>query len=141
MERRGIRVIVRSGVSSDVRLAVHKFINWIRKRNEFPVRFPIYIKPVKVFIEKDGEETEAIFFKTFDRKEEPYLSVAVGDYEDWLDKLGNKNDALCTILNSVAYGIACYERWIEGTDITEDYTEKRKREIMKAYMASVDSPI
>jgi hypothetical protein len=141
MKRRGIRVIVRHGVSSDVRIAVHKFIGWIRKRNEFPVRFPIYIKSAKVLTTKDGEETGAIFFEAFDRKKEPYLSVAVGDYEDWLDKLGNKNDALCTILNSVAYGIACYERWIEGTNLTEAYTKKRKKEIMEEYKDAVDSPI
>jgi len=141
MERRGVRVIIRHGVPDDVRVAVHKFISWIRKRNEFPVRFPIYIKSVKVLIAKDGDETGSIFFEPFDRKEEPYLSIAVGDYEDWLDKLGNKNDALCTILNSVAYGIACYERWIEGAKLTEAYTERRKREIMEEYMESVDSPI
>ena len=134
-------MIIRHGVPSDVRVAVHKFVSWIRKRNEFPARFPIYIKPEKVFTVNSKGETEAIFFNAYKRKEEPYLSVAVGDYEAWVEKLRNKNDALCTILYSVAYGIACYERWIESADITEAYTERRKREIMEEYMESVDSPI
>ena len=140
MKRHGIRVVVRNGVAKDVRVAVHKFIDWIRGRKEFPVRFPIYIKPNKLLIGKDGAETGAVFFEAFD-KEEPYLSVAAGDYEDWVEELGNKNDALCTILYSVAYGIACYESWIEGTKVTKGDTEKRKRKLMDAYMQDVDSPI
>ena len=83
--RSGIRLRFEKGVDPEVKRACTEFVWWLREEYEFPIRVPIYFKASKqVKARITGELCSATFFGTFDLHEEPYIRVAVGDYEDLL---------------------------------------------------------
>ena len=102
-----------------------------------------------------GELCSATFFGTFDLHEEPYIRIAVGDYEDLLkerfhgDVQEAKDNALAAILCSIAHELSHYFQWIKDHEAwceLEDHTKYERqavyyaREIVSDYADVVDHP-
>lgn len=76
----------------------------------------------------DGRIASALFFWPYDRKEEPYIKVAVGDYQEMLRERG-KDNALAAILHSIAHELSHYYQWLKKYE----YNEKRMERQAKYY--------
>ena len=66
----------------------------------------------------------ATFFFPFDTNDEPYARVATGDYFELLEKRG-KDNALASILSSIAHELTHYFQWINGINLTEMGAERQ----------------
>ena len=95
------------------------------------------------------------FFGPIDLHEEPYIRIAVGDYEDLLrerfhgDIQEGKDNALAAILCSIAHELSHYFQWIKDQEAwceLEDHTKYERqaayyaREIVRDYADVVDHP-
>ena len=154
--RSGIRLRFEKGVDPEVKRACMEFVWWLREEYEFPIRVPIYFKASKqVKARIKGELCSATFFGTFDLHEEPYIRIAVGDYEDLLkerfhgDVQEAKDNALAAILCSIAHELSHYFQWIKDREAwceLEDHTKYERqavyyaREIVRDYADVVDHP-
>ena len=130
-------------VDPEVKRACKEFCCWLRKKYYFPVRVPVYIRnkyKVKAF---DGEMVKAFFGYYQERSHEPYVSVAVGDYSRVLNKWG-KDNALSSILGSIAHELTHYFQWINGLELTERGEERQANTyvdyIMDEYKETHDHP-
>ena len=129
--RKGIRLRFEKGIDPEVKRASIKFINWIRTQYEFPMRVPIYFKASKTITSMDGEEVSATFFGPYDKTQEPYIRISVGDYEDLLKKMDQDN-ALAAILGSIAHELSHYFQWLKDFDFTEAKMERQALYYAKA---------
>ena len=97
------------------------------------------------------------FFGPIDLHEEPYIRVAVGDYEDLLKEWFNgdvqktKDNALAAMLHSIAHELSHYFQWIkrheewDGDGTYEEARDERQAvyyasEIVRDYADVVDHP-
>ena len=119
---------------------------------------PIYFKASKsVKAKGTGELAAGVFWGPFDRHEEPYIQIAVGDYKELLqdrfegDYQKAKDNALAVKLDSIAHELSHYFQWIkrhEEWDGEGTYNEVRDerqavyyaREIVRDYADVVDHP-
>ena len=156
--RSGIRLRFEKGVDPEVKRACTEFVWWLREEYEFPIRVPIYFKVSKqVKARITGELCSATFFGPIDLHEEPYIRVAVGDYEDLLKEWFNgdvqktKDNALAAMLHSIAHELSHYFQWIkrheewDGDGTYEEARDERQavyyaREIVRDYADVVDHP-
>lgn len=122
--RCGIRVRFDNGVNNEVRRACKEFICWLRRDYCFPIRVPIYFKSTKTVRTRSGESASAVFFGPFDKEVEPYIRIAVGDYDDMLSKLG-KDNALAAILCSIAHELSHYFQWIADCELPDAALERQ----------------
>src|SRR5260221_5916078 len=84
--RAGLHVRTQRG-HRDTRGPILRFAKWLRRQCEFPSRVPVYLLPGPTFT-IDGEEAVASFFAPRNRKEEPYIRLATGDYPSLNAELG-----------------------------------------------------
>ena len=156
--RSGIRLRFEKGVDPEVKRACTEFVWWLREEYEFPIRVPIYFKASKQLKKQTtGETCSATFLGPFDLHEEPYIRIAVGDYEDLLrerfhgDIQEAKDNALAAILCSIAHELSHYFQWIkrheewDGDGTYEEVRDERQavyyaREIVRDYADVVDHP-
>ncbi len=68
-------------IDPEVRRACIEFCKWLRSKYEFPMRVPIYLKDSVAIKAMDGEMVSATFLRPYDKYQEPYIRVAVGDYQ------------------------------------------------------------
>lgn len=122
--RSGIRVRFDKTVDNEVRRACKEFIRWLRRDYFFPIRVPIYIKSSKTVKSRSGENVSALFFGPFDKEAEPYISVAVGDYYDMVNKWG-KDNALAAILCSISHELSHYFQWITDCKLPNAALERQ----------------
>ncbi|MED4002555.1 hypothetical protein [Priestia aryabhattai] len=81
----------------------------------------------------------ATFFAPYDKQEEPYIRIATGDYMELLHELG-KDDALASILNSIAHELGHYYQWIDDDELEEESAEGTADYIMGLYSDTRDHP-
>lgn len=124
--RKGIRLRFDPGVNCEVRRACKDFVKWLRSQYEFPVRIPIYFKATKTIISRSGEHVSASFFGPYDKSVEPYIRISVGDYPDLLRERG-KDNALASILHSIAHELSHYYQWLKDSDLSEEKMERQAR--------------
>lgn len=122
--RTGIRLRFDKGVDNEVKRACIEFSSWLRKEYFFPIRVPIYIKEAEKIKAKDGEMVSAIFFTPDDRRIEPYIRIATGDYYALKDKHG-KDNALAAILKSIIHELTHYFQWINDLALTNKGAERQ----------------
>lgn len=148
--RKGIRLRFETGVSPEVRLACIRFVSWLRTEYEFPIRVCIYFKSLKVITSLSGESVSASFLGPFDISQEPYIRIAVGDYNELLEDVGRDN-ALAAILHSIAHELSHYfqwikdhENWINASIKSNEKYEKQAKyyadQIILDYAKVVDHP-
>ena len=65
----------------------------------------------------DGNNAVGTFFEPFSYSVEPYIRIATGDYAELKIKIGRDN-ALATILKTIAHEITHYYQWINNIQLT-----------------------
>lgn len=138
--RTGLRVRSEKGVNSEVRRACLEFAKWLRKEFEFPIRVVIYLKKDYQIKNRFTKElVSATFFAPYDKEEEPYIRIATGDYMELLDELG-KDEALASVLNSMAHELGHYYQWIDDEELNEESAEDTADYMIDLYSDTRDHP-
>ncbi|MBG9810080.1 hypothetical protein ABD68_00100 [Bacillus endophyticus] len=138
--RTGLRIRSEQGVHPEVRRACLEFEKWLRIEFEFPIRVPVYLKKsdqIKNTFTK--ELVSATFFAPYDKEQEPYIRIATGDYMELVQELG-QDDALASILNSIAHELGHYYQWIDDEELEEESAEDTADYIMDLYAETRDHP-
>lgn len=60
----------------------------------------------------------AVFFEPSNYYDEPYISIAIGDYDELLEQFGRDN-AIAAVLRTVAHELTHYFQWINNIELTE----------------------
>ena len=126
--RTGIRIKGERG-DPDVRRAFIRFARWLRSQYKFPIRVPVYLYPGDHITTMHGDKVSASFFAPWDRKVEPYIRVATGDFQK-LKKESGHDSALGSLLHSFAHELVHYQQWVETGEITERGVVRRARRII-----------
>ena len=140
--RSGIRLRFEKGVDPEVKRACTEFVWWLREEYEFPIRVPIYFKASKSVKVKGIKELGAgVFWGPFDRHEEPYIQIAVGNYKELLqdrfegDYQKAKDNALAVKLDSIAHELSHYFQWIKDHEAWCELEDRSKYERQAVYYA------
>jgi len=115
--RKGLRLRFDKEVDPEVKRACKEFCAWLRKNYFFPKRVVIYFKRQAFIQAFDGELVSATFLAPTEYYEEPYIRIATGDYQELLAKNG-KDNALASILGSIAHELTHYFQWINALTLT-----------------------
>ena len=120
-----------------------RFAGWLRSEYHFPLRVSVYIKANKTLRSKDGENVVGIFFEPFSYSDEPYIKLATGDYSE-LKLQNGKDNALASLLLSLAHELTHYFQWINNIKLTpigrERQATKYSHYIIDEYAASCEHP-
>ncbi|MEK4031395.1 hypothetical protein MKZ02_23320 [Pseudobacillus sp. FSL P4-0506] len=138
--RNGLRVRCEQGVHPEVRRACLEFGKWMRKEFDFPIRVVVYLKKdyqIKNITTK--ELVSATFFAPYDKTQEPYIRIATGDYLELLEELGQDN-ALASILGSIAHEVGHYYQWVDNKDLDEDEAEDYGEYMLDLYAQTREHP-
>lgn len=133
-ERTGLRI--RSGKNVDVVLkkAFIHFAKWLRRHYNFPKMVPVYIKESYYIVNQfSKEQVLATFFAPYDKRDEPYIRIATGDFYD-LEQQYGRRDAILIILHSLAHELQHYYQWIEDQELLEDEVEEGADELIVEYI-------
>lgn len=131
--RSGLRVRCEKGVNTTVREACLDFAVWLRLNMEFPIRVIVYLKKSYQIKTIDRKEwVSATFFAPYDKRVEPYIRVAAGDYEELVEERGTDN-AIYAILNSMAHELVHYRQWIEDRELDEGEAEIEGSKLVDNY--------
>jgi predicted ATPase len=131
--RQGLRIRCEQGVHPEVKRACLEFAKWLRKEFEFPIRVVVYLKKDYQIKNKFTKElVSATFFAPFDKSEEPYIRIATRDYIELLEENG-KDDALASILGSIAHELGHYYQWIDDLELDEEEAENESEYMLELY--------
>lgn len=122
--RRGLRVRYEKGVDPELKKCIADFCQWIRREFDFPIRVVIYVKNTNLIKAADGEMVVGTFLGPFDRTLEPYIRVAMGDYDSLVKELGSFNAVACE-LECIAHELSHYFQWINGLKLTPKGEERQ----------------
>ena len=117
LRRTGLRFRYDRAVPFEVKQAFSHFAIWLRKEYYFPLRVVVYVKGAKTIRTKDGDHVVGSFFEPFSYLDEPYIRIAAGDYNELANHLG-KDNALASILLSLAHELTHYYQWINNIQLT-----------------------
>ena len=115
--RTGLRLKFDKGVDIEVRKACKEFAAFMRREYFFPIRVPVYLKNQKKLKCMDGSFAYGTFFETISYKVEPYIRIAVGDYNDRCISWG-KESAMIAILLTISHELTHYFQWINDLKLT-----------------------
>ena len=122
--RIGIRFRYDKSVDLEVKRAISQFAIWLRSEYYFPLRVVVYVKGTNTVRTREGESVVGTFFEPFSYDDEPYIKISTGDYNELVSDLG-KDDALATILASLAHELTHYYQWINGIKLTSIGRERQ----------------
>ncbi len=124
LRRTGLRFRYDESVNEEVKVACKNFSKWLSSEYYFPIRIPVYIKDKIRIKTMDGDKVIGLFFEPFDYSVEPYIKIATGDYENLKESMG-KDNALATILVSIAHELTHYYQWINNLKLTDIGRERQ----------------
>lgn len=137
--RIGLRMHYDRHINNFLKCILVHYVNWIRKNYQFPIRINVYIKNRSQIKALDSSSVSATFFGPFDRLQEPYIKVAVGDFNDWI-KETDLFQAVCSVLSSLAHEFTHYYQWVNNFNLTEVQEERQanyfSRKIVYLYLDS-----
>ena len=115
--RAGIRFRFDKNVNPEVKQGIIKLSKWLRNNYEFPKRVIVYVKETNRIRAKDGDLVVGTFWRPFDRKKEPYVRIATGDYEELLKEI-SKESAITSIIFSLFHELTHYFQWLNNLNLT-----------------------
>ncbi|GAC43339.1 hypothetical protein [Paenibacillus popilliae] len=119
-ERMGLRIRCDKNVPDILKKAFVHFAKWLRCHYNFPKRVPVYVKESYYIVNKfSKEQVSATFYAPFDKKDEPHIRIATGDFYDLEKELGRRA-AILTTLNSLSHELQHYYQWIDGKEFLEE---------------------
>lgn len=122
-----------------VRMAYIRFAVWLRTQFDFPIRVPVYLLPGECVRTVDGDIVTASIFLPWNRKTEPYIRVATGDFPRLNRELGRDN-ALAAFLSSLSHEVIHYRQWIETGDFRERGVALRASKLVVRYSETRGHP-
>lgn len=122
-----------------VRAAILRFAAWLRTQFEFPQRVPVYLLRAPTVLTVHGTRCTASFFAPFDRRVEPYVRIATGDFVESRRRYG-RDDALAGYLCSFAHEIIHYLQWLHTGRTWERRVAERSERLVDQYARTVDHP-
>jgi hypothetical protein len=134
--RRGLRIVGHRG-NVEVRGAIIRFARWLRSQYDFPMRVPVYLRPEPILVNMYGQECSASFFAPWNRKVEPYIRIATGDYPQCKRRMG-RDHALAGYLGSLAHEVIHYQQWLKANRLSEKGVERAARRIVERYALVVE---
>jgi hypothetical protein len=81
----------------------------------------------------------ASFFAPYKRNVEPFIRIATGDYAALKAKSG-RNNALASILCSLAHEIVHYQQWRNKRKLNEKEARQKAKQIIRYYSTVVSRP-
>jgi hypothetical protein len=118
-------------------MAVKKFARWLRCHYEFPVPIYIFLSPRDKLKTRGSQTVSAFFFFHVTNGDKPFIKISTGDYPE-LKRSEGRNNALGSILNSVAHEVIHYHQWLESGDTRERGVVVRADSLVKRYGADVN---
>ncbi len=135
--RSGLRLRFDRDAQPEVRRGCLAFAKWLREYYAFPVRVPVYGKAVERVRAVDGEKVYGTCFCPERLDVEPYIKVATGSYAE-LCRSDGKDDALASILYTLAHELTHYFQWLNQLELTPAGAERQANrcagEIVGMYM-------
>jgi hypothetical protein len=86
-----------------------------------------------------GDLVSASISLPWDRREEPYIRIATGDFPSLLRRRGRDN-ALAAFLGSLSHEVLRYQQWIKTGRSWERGVVKRAADLVHSYAETVDHP-
>ena len=143
VRRIGLRFKYDNTVDPEVKRAIVQFAGWLRSEYQFPLRIAVYVKGTKTIRAKDGDQVVGTFFEPYSYENEPYIRLATGDYNELVHTLG-KDNALASILLSLAHELTHYFQWINGMQLTDIGKERQaviySKNILDEYALTCEHP-
>ena len=141
--RSGLRLRFDKEVDPEVKAAFLRFCAWLRREYAFPLRIPVYVRTTRRLRTLDGGTAAGTFFEPLSHRDEPYIRLAAGDFEELLAERGRDN-ALCALLTCLAHELTHYFQWINALSLTDSGRERQAslcaRRILERYAQTVDHP-
>ena len=126
VRKSGLKLIFDKNINIEVRRACKEFCQWLEIEYTFPTKIPIYVKGQATIKALDGEQVSATFFYPYGLNGQPFIRVATGDYQTLVKRRG-KDNALASILTSIAHELTHYFQWLNGLAL------KPRKEERQAY--------
>lgn len=120
--------------------ALVRYAVWLRRLFEFPIRVPVYLCPEKQLVTMHGDLVSAAFFAPWDRRVEPYIRIATGDYPELRRERGRDN-ALAAYLCSLSHEVIHYRQWVEAGEIWEQGVTRRASSLVDRYAQTTGRPV
>ena len=139
LRRTGLRFRYDRNTHPEVKRACLQFAIWLRTQYYFPLRVVVYVKGAKTIRTKDGDHVVGSFFEPFSYLDEPYIRIAAGDYNELANHLG-KDNALASILLSLAHELTHYYQWINNIQLTPMGRERYANYIIDEYASTREHP-
>lgn len=125
--RNGLRLRFDVNVDKEVKLALKDFTKHLRKEYSFPYRVNVYVKSKMKIKAIDGELVDGTFGGPYDKLEEPFIRISVGDYCKEKIKRGRRN-VLISYCHVMAHELTHYFQWINQIKLTEIGEERQAKE-------------
>ena len=122
--RNGLRLRFEAGVDEEVKNALKDFAKYLRKEYFFPIRVPVYVRYTMKIMARDGDLINGTFLGPYNKLEEAYIRIAVGDYCQEKAKIG-KRDVLISYFYVIAHELTHYFQWLNQIEITEIGEERQ----------------
>lgn len=122
--RRGLRTRFDPDISPEIKAYCKEMCKWLQYYWDFPMRVPIYFKNREFIRAADGDKCAAIFSGPYNHSEEPYIRIALGDYEKITKKWG-KDRAIANTLRCIPHELTHYFQWINDIRLTEIGEERQ----------------
>ena len=103
------------------------------------MRVPVYLSPRRRLRTIEGESVTASFFAPFDRREEPYIRIATGDFRALRAEVG-RDDALASFITSLSHEVVHYQQWVKSGTTSERGVAAKAVAMLRAYAKTVDHP-
>src|SRR6266446_5909480 len=132
MRRTGLRLRAARG-HPEVQAVVRPFVRWLRERYEFPVRVPVYLSPAPQVRTVHGDWCSASFFAPWDRRVEPYIRLATGEYPSLKRRWGRRRAEVSHLI-SLAHEVLHYEQWVRGRPLSEGCLPERACQVVQQYL-------
>jgi hypothetical protein len=123
-----------------VRGALIRYAGWLREHYEFPIRVPVYLSPREQIRTVDGSLVVASFFAPWDRRVEPYIRIATGDYARLRSEIGGRDNALASYIISLSHEVIHYRQWVETGNIWERGVRAAAVRMLRRYEKTTDRP-
>lgn len=134
----GIYLRFSKGVDKELRSVILSFTRWLRFFYKFPVKVVVYVKSAPYIVNKETREKVcASIFLPYDKKQNPYVNLATGDYDDLIKENGLYS-ATCSILSSLAHEITHYFQWINDADLNEQQANRKAINAVYKYLDYCD---
>ena len=128
--RDGIRFRYDTAIPDEVKTEFLRFAKWLRREYYFPLRINVYVYNTPFIKAKDGELVVGLFFEPDSYLDEPYIKLAVGDYESLCDERGH-DKAIFATLGTLVHELTHYYQWINGLELTDKGRERQAKQYVR----------